>query len=219
MPARKPIIAGDRFGRLTVLSGNRWRQPTCECRCDCGAVMSVEVGRLRSGNTKSCGCLANDVRGAKQITHGHTRGGDSPTYNSWTAMRARARYAQHYPNYQRRGIAVCDRWQKFENFLEDMGKRPPGLTLERIDNAKGYEPGNCRWATKKEQGRNTSRNKYLTFRGDTKSLAEWAEVLGMNYSAVKQRINKLGWDVDRAFTTPVYGKTDSVPKDYKPESP
>lgn len=113
---------------------------------------------------------------------------------------------EYFENYQQRGITVCDRWRaSFEAFLADMGERPKGTSIERSDNSKGYEPGNCCWATRKEQARNTRRNKYLTFKGETRPLADWAELLDLNYSAVKQRINKLGWDVERAFTTPVRG--------------
>jgi hypothetical protein len=200
MPARKPIIPGERFGRLVVVVGNAFRKPNCQCLCDCGNTATVSVRRLRSGGTRSCGCLRHEAHTA---THGHTRGGFSPTYRSWANMLARTKY-DYFPDYCGRGVTVCQRWaESFESFLADMGERPSGTSIDRIDNAKGYEPGNCRWATEKTQKRNTTRNKQLTYNGETRALAEWAEVLGLNYSAVKQRINKLGWDVESAFKTPV----------------
>ena len=140
-------------------------------------------------------------------THGHKSNYKvTPTYHSWSNMKSRCTYP-YIEKYRRRNIEVCNRWRdSFESFLADMGERPEGKTLDRIDNNKGYEPGNCRWATLKEQQRNTTRNKYLEYRGETRSLAEWSEVLGFSYSAVKQRINKLGWSVEKSFETPAMGK-------------
>lgn len=109
---------------------------------------------------------------------------------------------KHFSRYGGRGITVCDRWRTFENFLADMGQPPNGLTIERKNNNGNYEPGNCRWATYKEQARNTSRNRVETVRGVTAPLSELCERFGTNYSLVSQRLNASGWDIDRAFFEP-----------------
>lgn len=106
--------------------------------------------------------------------------------------------------YGGRGIKVCDRWKNsFENFLEDMGERPKRTSIDRIDNNGNYEPGNCRWATKKEQNNNQRSNINLTFNGKTQTTAQWADELGMNSGTVRYRVNKLGWSAEKALTTPL----------------
>ena len=151
VPPRLDLI-GQRFGRLLVLahagldSGgrSRWR-----CLCDCGGLAVVTGNSLRTAHTRSCGCLATDRR----RRHGRS---ESSTYESWHQMKSRCQNPKNknYRNYGGRGIGVCDRWLLFENFLADMGERPDGLTLERKHNDLGYEPGNCTWATAKEQANN-----------------------------------------------------------------
>jgi hypothetical protein len=105
---------------------------------------------------------------------------------------------QNYAQYGGRGVTVCDQWLTFANFLADMGDRPEGKTLDRIDNSKGYEPGNCRWATRKEQQRNRRSNRLLTHAGQTKTMAQWAEDLGVPYTRLQGRL-KMGWSVDRVL--------------------
>lgn len=164
-----PNLLGLRFGRLRVVG--RAKMPTrpsghllsvWRCCCDCGQVTVVTTHKLRSGNTQSCGCLFKEIvsRGAKR-THGFSSG--HPLYETWKQMVARCHLpaTNSYANYGARGISVCDRWRYGENgkhgfelFISDMGKRPDGLTLDRINNDGNYEPDNCRWATAKEQGRN-----------------------------------------------------------------
>jgi hypothetical protein len=108
-----------------------------------------------------------------------------------------------YARYGGRGITVCERWRRFENFLSDMGECPEGLTLDRIDNAGGYAPENCRWADRVTQGRNKSNNRVLEFKGKKQTLAAWAEELSISDRLLTARLNRLGWSVFQALSTPV----------------
>ncbi len=122
------------------------------------------------------------------------------TYRSWQAMKMRCYNENHkaYKNYGGRGIKVCDRWLKFENFLADMGERPEGKTLERIDGDKNYEPSNCKWSDRFEQNNNTSRNSFLTYLGQTKTKAQWAKEYGVKYNNFLHRLRR-GWSIERAL--------------------
>ncbi len=148
-------LTGKRFNRWTVLrfmaveSGkSRWL-----CRCDCGAERKVAGTMLTRNRSKSCGCWRAEAMGNTARRHGKTY---SPTWKSWQAMHARCNYqcVNGYERYGGRGISVCERWKVFENFLADMGERPEGMTLDRIDSNRNYEPGNCKWSTRSEQQRN-----------------------------------------------------------------
>lgn len=195
----KVVVAGETFGRLTAIrktsnSPSRWL-----CRCTCGTEKSVNASHLLQGNTRSCGCLKNPAK-----THGKTK---TREFTSWQGMLGRCYTPTNkkYPSYGGRGISVCPRWKNsFEAFLQDMGPRPsPQHSIDRIDNDGNYEPGNCRWATPKEQSRNRRSNVLLTHNGKTQTVVEWSEETGISKYALLQRIQKLKWSTEEALTRPV----------------
>jgi hypothetical protein len=185
---------GTRFERLVILcraeslpSGARWL-----CRCDCGVELKVRAADLKSGHTKSCGCFMVDTTIAMSTTHGHApRGEVSPTYVTYHAMIERCTNPkmENFPFYGGRGISVCERWRaSFEAFLEDVGERPNGTTIERIDNDGNYEPGNIRWATKKAQMNNTRRSRRVEYAGTLITVAELADRVNLPYDVLYKRI-------------------------------
>jgi len=192
-------LTGQQFGRLTVIkrveNGNhgkvRWL-----CQCDCGKNSIVISGGLRNKNTQSCGCLNKEIL----TKHGHASYHKSKTYKTWNDMIQRCinPNCKAYKDYGGRGIQVCKRWLKFENFLQDMGEKPEGLTLDRIDNDGDYRPENCRWATRKEQNRNSRHNRLITINGNTKCLSEWCNFYNINYHKIYMRLHH-GWSPEEAF--------------------
>lgn len=199
--------AGERHHRLTAVAFVRRAKrgnAIWKFQCDCGNTHDVVATCVRSGNTKSCGCLKREADAAKRrekTTHGMcwTR-----EYEVWCHIIQRCKNPneQNYPNYGGRGITVCDRWREsFEEFYADMGPKPsPKHTIERINNAGNYEPENCRWATRKEQDRNKRSNRLVIIDGTTMTLFDAVEESGLNYKTVLSRIVR-GWSVERALGT------------------
>ena len=158
--AKRWSLVGRIFGRWTVLfrASNASGVSRYFCRCSCGETSTVYAMHLRSGRSESCGCLRGEQVAERSTKHNQAhRGKWTPTYRTWCSMwsRTRATKGEMFKKYGSRGITVCERWRTFENFLEDMGDRPAGLTIDRIDNDGNYEPGNCRWATDSQQQHNT----------------------------------------------------------------
>lgn len=213
MPTAHPIpsdprfidMTGRKFHRLKVVSyaGKTGTNPLWNCICKCGNPTVSAGAKLRGGQTRSCGCFSRE-----QLARFRTKHGKSKTleYYVWKTMvgRCHVKTNRQYADYGGRGITVCERWREsFMNFITDMGKRPVGrFTTERRDNNKGYEPGNCYWATLKQQGRNKRNNRLLTARGKTQCLSAWAEETGMIMGTLHARI-KNGWDHEDAIFTPL----------------
>lgn len=197
-------LTGQKFGRLTVLRRGPdtvYRHPQWHCICECGTERLVKGQGLRNGGTTSCGCYsrerAREVCIARNTTHGQCRRGHrTRTYGIWALLGHRHGYKV--------APTVCDRWREsFEAFLADMGEPPtPKHTLDRIDNAKGYEPGNCRWATMKEQQNNRTNNRRITHDGETRTLMQWAERTGIARETIARRLDLLHWPVEKALTLP-----------------
>ena len=208
-------LSGCRFERLLVLGRapkiivkkdsasayNRWPSTRWFCRCDCGKEITADTDKLRSGNTKSCGCLQREKAGNRVRRHGLSH---TPEWRVWRSMRERCHIRPH-ARYGGRGISVCERWRgerDFPNFIADMGFRPtPKHSLERIDNDGPYSPENCKWATRLEQANNTCASRRLTLNGQTKTLAQWGRFLGVNPSSIANRLYH-GWSHERALSQP-----------------
>ena len=178
-------------------------------QCDCGERVIIYTCRVRSGHSRSCGCLRTDSSGGP-VKHGQsprvsTNKRATKEYRAWNSMHKRCTNNDQDPvfeYYTGRGIKVCDRWWSFENFFEDMGISAEGTSLDRIDNNGDYEKANCRWADSQTQMRNTRANVYLTFNGETCIVLDWAKRIGISVNTLRCRL-KMGWSTERALTEPV----------------
>ena len=193
---------GMRVGRLVLAETNvgrdRHGHQLSRWLCDCGNEKIIAPFLVRKGRTTTCGCRKREGNPKHRMRY-------SKTYATWRAMKNRC----HNPNtpafqtYGAAGITVCDRWRtSFDAFLADMGERPAGMTIDRIDGAKGYEPGNCRWATSIEQARNTKRNVRIEIDGRTELLTDWAKIVGLRDQIIIKRM-KRGWPGPKAVMTPL----------------
>lgn len=199
-----PLPIGQRFHRLVVLAEAPMRtRRHWLCRCDCGREKEIMAKIVLSGGAQSCGCL--------RLRHGAAKRAEGPRaqseYTVWLGMRQRCLQpnAPGYPWYGARGITICPQWDDFAVFLADVGPRPSMKhSLDRIDNARGYEPGNVRWATRREQSANMRSNRAITFGGRTMILSDWARSLDLPVSAMILRLRK--WPLELALTVPRQSK-------------
>ena len=200
-------ITNQRFGRLTILSFshiNEQRKAVWNCLCDCGNHCTVEGANLRKRTSKSCGCLARELSSIRNSTHGMTHHPLARTYRGMIERCYNPRL-EAYPHYGGRGITVCDRWlESIANFVADMGERPEGKTLDRIDLDGPYCPENCRWATSIEQMNNRTNSRFLTHDGQILTLAQWSRITGVSYGAIWRRL-LAGWTIERTLSEPMRG--------------
>jgi hypothetical protein len=207
-------LRGHRSGRLVAIQPIRrlGRHIVWSCQCDCGKRSEVSAQSLVRRTTKSCGCfkreLAAENSRRRMTTHGRS---GTLEYGIWSTIidRCENQKSRSYADYGARGIAMCSEWrQSFERFIHDMGPRPSANhSVERIDNDKGYSPGNCRWATSVEQGANKRNNRILSFRGEQKTISQWSRVLGVSPASIRSRLGR-GWTVDQTLGKP-FGKPKS----------
>lgn len=201
-------LLGSRFGRLTVIryaGTNKWGTRMWECLCDCGKTVLRPSGRLNNEAVRSCGCYQRDLLSAQRAIHkeSHTR-----LHNIWLGMQNRCNNPRS-PGYRLwggKGVRVCEEWSEYVSFRDWAlsSGYAENLSIDRIDVNGNYEPLNCRWATGKEQNNNRGEyNRVLEFGGKRRTLAEWADELGINHKTLYSRIVQYGWDVETALKTPV----------------
>lgn len=199
--AHKKEIIGNIYGRLMPIlecgknSSGQYRYLSV---CECGESKVVTGSSMVQGKVLSCGCLRRDTMVAKNTKH---NGCGTSTYETWAGMKTRCTNPNGtaYANYGGRGITFNPAWADFAVFASDMGERPDGCTLERIDNDKGYSKDNCKWATAAEQSRNTRQNVNLTLNGKTQCMTDWAKELSIPYPTIQDRVRK-GWSAEKTLT-------------------
>lgn len=208
------VKEGDRYGRLTVIKEvesipwKRGRRRMVLCKCDCGTEKVFGLSNIRRGTTTSCGCYYKEV--AIKLRGKYGEFVNTKLYGVWKTMKQRCYDSnkQHYECYGGRGIVVCDEWKTdflaFYNWALNNGYKE-GLTIDRINNDGNYEPSNCRWVSQKEQSKNRRTNVYLTFNGETHTISDWSELLGVNPQTLQNR-KYLGWTDEQILTTPIRGK-------------
>jgi hypothetical protein len=210
MPPRLNL-KGRRFGLLTCLEdvGRQKGRVLWRCQCDCGNEINATSSNLKNGHTQSCGCirtenLRNSISTHGLSTNGHNR--KTRLYGIWIMMRQRCLNPKNkgFNRYGGRGITICQEWEDYEKFHDWAYSHgyESHLTLERRNNNGPYSPDNCRWATQKEQSNNTRRNRHISFRGKIKTLSQWGEITGLGSDVIRCRIDRYGWSIEKALTTP-----------------
>lgn len=203
-------LVGKRYGRLVVLEkiGVRKRKTYWKCVCDCGKECEADTSSLNYGMKRSCGCLRRDA--ASKVKHGDARKGYeySNLYKSWSEMKRRCNNPKDmkFNSYGARGIKVCKEWSEDYSVFKDWALKngyQKGLTIDRVDVNGNYCPENCRWANNKQQSRNKQDTVYVVYQGKKIALIQLCEDLNISYTCVYQRLYKLGWDVEKAVSTPV----------------
>lgn len=212
-------LTGKKFGRLTVLELHHSKQMYnkqgkkdghyyyWKCQCECGNIINVWSGHLISGHTFSCGCYKNELLADRVKKHGLSKTRICKIYRKMKGRCYNPNNPKYY-TYGARGITICEEWLNkktglinFYNWSMANGYRDD-LSIDRVDNNKGYSPANCRWADNFMQANNKTINHYITYKGETKTLAQWARTFNMKYRLLLGRI-KYGWDFERAITQPV----------------
>lgn len=200
-------ISGNRYGRLVAISpqGKKSNGRTVwKCKCDCGNISYVDVSLLRNGHTQSCGCYKQECLVKNATTHAHR---NTRLYTIWSHMKDRCLNSNSkiYKWYGGKGITFCDEWRDFNNFYQwaiNNGYNDK-LTLDRIDGTGDYEPSNCRWVDYFVQQNNRSSNRFITYNGETKTMAQWCREYGFKWETIRDRVDKLGWSFEKAINTPV----------------
>lgn len=193
MPTKPMDITNHKYGRLTAIRylESRNKNAYWLFKCDCGNEKVTSTHSVRSGNTLSCGCIHREQLVERNHKHGLR---SIPEYSIWLVMKDRCLNKENkdFHHYGGRGITIHQSWiDSFEQFYKDVGPRPgKGFTIDRTENSKGYEPGNCKWVTQKEQCRNKRNNRYIEMNGEIKSLAEWVEIHNVDYGSVHRRLSK-----------------------------
>lgn len=213
-------LTGQKFGRLTAINdiGKTTRGRVWRCVCECGQETESVSTYLKNGHKKSCGCLHADsakISGMKQRTHGYTtvdKKWTASEYGVWMSMKARCGNPKvaSYKRYGARGITVCERWMKFENFIQDIGPRPTSKhSLDRIDTHQGYELENCRWADQMQQAQTRTNVRKIYAFGETMTAAMWERKTGITAMTIRNRIDA-GWMPEDAVTKPKKAKNASA---------
>lgn len=200
------VTAGQRFGRLTVIreAERQYGHRYILCQCDCGNTKTINLNSLVKGTSKSCGCYRSEYISKKNTTHGNTRNHNiDRLYRIWIGIKRRCTNEnyKHYYNYGGRGITICKEWlhdyPAFKKWSLENGYTDD-LTIDRIDNDKGYSPDNCRWTTMQVQSNNTRVNRLITYNGETHTVADWGRITGIDGNLIGQRVRK-GFPLEKVF--------------------
>lgn len=218
MKINKQDYINKTYNRLTIISfeepriyanknGYFKKATIVKCLCECGNIWKGLLTSVINNKTKSCGCFSKEIackNGKNNTKHNLVK---SSEYKTWRAIKARCLNPKNpaFHNYGGRGITICDRWlNSFENFLEDMGRKPSkNHSIDRINNNGNYELSNCKWSSKKEQSNNQRINKIVTYNEKTQTLRQWSEELKIDYNTLFSRINTSKWSIEKAFKTPI----------------
>lgn len=216
MRKRINIPVGTVFGRLTIVGYSIRKPGTWLCICTCGNNHDVEGHNLRNGSVSSCGCLRKELLSVRGSERNRSQAKcrcfsdrKNPAYAPWKAMHTRCTNSNRddWPRYGGRGISVCERWNVFDNFLADMGERPIGTSIDRIDNDGNYEPSNCRWSDSKTQRNNSSTVRIVEYRGERMPISYLAKKVGIARKTLWGRINS-GMTVEEAIAIPLRKSTE-----------
>jgi hypothetical protein len=202
-------LSGKRFGRLSVLmySHSFNRRKYWVCKCDCGKDVLSYTNLLLSGKVRSCGCLAIELKLKRSLKHGlATKNRTTSDYDIWCHIKARCfnKNEKSYKHYGGRGITMCDEWKNdFYAFYSYMGARPSNIhTVDRINTNGNYEPGNCRWATQKEQQNNRRNNHIIEYDGVSLTISQWSEKINIKQPTIRRRL-KMNWSAEKTLLTPL----------------